>query len=209
VITFCIISLILLLLSSLNPAYSIGNIVTATVVSLLIIGPISILTIFIVLSKVNAIKAINQIQRICFDLESSGLHPSGVISMKRIGESVGVSMPSHGNGVLDRLAAWLAGVRSFKLNMSEIEPEMTSLLKSKGKEFTEENVCEELSKSTGFLLMLYEKEQRSPGSMLRLSRNGENIDIPIRDIIDGIAHGKNPAEILSFDNSESDESSSI
>ncbi|MCP9836391.1 hypothetical protein KBY84_02640 [Cyanobium sp. N.Huapi 1H5] len=209
VIAFCIISLFLLLLSSLNPSCSIGNMATATIVSLLITGPILILAIFIVLSKANAINAINQVQRICFELESSCLHPSGVISMKRIGERVGISMPSHDKGVLDRLAAWLAGVRTIKVNMSEIEPEVANLLKTEGKEFTEENAYEGVSKAMGFLFLLYEKEKRSPGSMLRFSGNGKDIDIPISKIIDGIAHGKDPAEILSLDNPESDESTRI
>jgi len=162
VIVFCIISLFLLLLSSLDPSYSIGNMATVTIVSLLIAGPILILAIFIVLSKANAINAINQVQLICFELESSGLHPSGLISVKRLGEKVGIRMPSHDKGVLDRLAAWLAGERQIKVNMSEITPAAAELLKAEGKEFTEENVYEGLSKSMGFLFMLYKRENAHP-----------------------------------------------
>ncbi|MCP9847898.1 hypothetical protein KBY86_13530 [Synechococcus sp. Lug-A] len=87
--------------------------------------------------------------------------------------------------------------------MSEIEPELATLLQAEGKDFTEKNAYEEISKSMGFLLMLYEKEKRSPGSTLSISRNGEVKIIPIREILDGVFQGKDPAEIFSFAKSES------
>lgn len=203
VITFCIAALLLLLTSSLYPSYSIGNIAIIIIVSSLITGPILVLAVSIVLSKASAISAQYQIKRICLDLESNGCHPSGVISMQRIGENIGISMPSDNNGVLHHLAAWLAGERSIKLNMSEIEPELATLLQAEGKDFTEKNAYEEISKSMGFLLMLYEKEKRSPGSTLSISRNGEVKIIPIREILDGVFQDKDPAEIFSFAKSES------
>jgi len=45
--------------------------------------------------------------------------------------------------------------------------------------------------------------------VLRFSGNGKDIDIPISKIFDGLAHGKDPAEILSLDNPDSDESTSV